>query len=310
MTATSFRAFSGFHPLLVVVALACLTNAVSAQYSQVTAPFHTVNDSFFERIGVGFGFDLRGGNPGAHGGPSGVIGLNPLGQPTANGNIPFRQGGFGSALPPFGGHDAGSDANLGFAMSGDNGGMFFNFAAGQGSDRSFVTQAPTIVIPNGGQGTIIDTTQRPFVTGFIPVVGGLRPPYYPAPGALLSGAPHPALAQIQRLTADQQARHVAQLVAEGKANRATQERAAGAAGQPDARSTATRGDFSVADIRAARATEAQQEDRELAGWIERARGAEAAGKTSVAKIYYKMAARRAEGDQRQELLKKVKQLGP
>ena len=57
--------------------------------------FTTLNDSFFERQGVNFGFNLRGADPA---GGSGVIGLDPTGQPTPNGDLQFRQGGAFSAI--------------------------------------------------------------------------------------------------------------------------------------------------------------------------------------------------------------------
>ncbi len=141
------------------------------QQVKIGTRFTTLNDSFYERIGVGFGFNIRGADPA---GGRGVIGLDPLGQPTPNGDIQFRQGGVGSATPPFGGHDPASDGTVGFATSGSEGGLLFNFFGGQGSTRSLVTQEPVIVIPNGGNGTFSDTSQTPFVTGVIPVVGAER----------------------------------------------------------------------------------------------------------------------------------------
>ncbi|MBW3600438.1 MAG: hypothetical protein KY475_24640, partial [Planctomycetes bacterium] len=37
------------------------------------------------------------------------------------------------------------------------------------------SETPTIVVPNGGTGTLFDGQIRPFVTGFVPVVGGGAP---------------------------------------------------------------------------------------------------------------------------------------
>ena len=42
--------------------------------------------------------------------------------------------------------------------------------------------------------------------------------------------------------------------------------------------------------------------------IERARGAEEAGKPDVAKVYYRMAARKAEGELKDQLMEKVREL--
>jgi hypothetical protein len=53
---------------------------------------------------------------------------------------------------------------------------------------------------------------------------------------------------------------------------------------------------SVADARRQRVEELAAVDREAAGYFEQGRSAEAAGKPTVAKIYYQMAARRASGE--------------
>ena len=86
-----------------------------------------------------------------------------------NGNgFNFNQGSFDSAIPPFGNFDPNTVGRFGFR----NGGASFNFAFGQGSDRSIVSQTPTVVVPNGGFGSVTDQTFRPFVTGVVPVIGG------------------------------------------------------------------------------------------------------------------------------------------
>jgi len=74
-------------------------------------------------------------------------------------------------------------------------------------------------------------------------------------------------------------------------------------------STAERGDLSVAEIRRQQASEGDAGDKDLASWIERARGAEAAGKTNVARIYYRMAAGRATGELKQQMIAKYRELG-
>jgi hypothetical protein len=267
--------------------------------------FNTTNDSFFERIGVGFGFNIKGGN--------GIVGLGPDGQPTPTGDIQFRQGGAQSAVPPFGGYDPASDGTLGFAVDGSEGSMLFNFFGGQGSTRTSVTQAPVVVIPNGGQGTISDTSQTPFVTGVIPVVGapnmraltGYGLPPVDNRGALQARLEQAKFEELHRLSASQPTR-TAQPHAAREEAPAIHSGGGGSAGGP---SSADRGDLSVADIRRSQAAGDTSEDRELAALIERGRGAEAAGKRNVAKLYYQQAARRASGEQKQELLQKVRELG-
>lgn len=132
---------------IVVLVIGLLVPSLAGgQNVVVSTPFHQIGDSFSERNGVNFGFDA--------------------------GSMQFRQGGFNSALPPFGGFDPNAGARLGFSVGGRGGALSFGFAAGQGSRRSISTTTSTIVVPNGGRGTLIDVIQRPFVTGFVPVLGG------------------------------------------------------------------------------------------------------------------------------------------
>ncbi len=59
--------------------------------------------------------------------------------------------------------------------------------------------------------------------------------------------------------------------------------------------------MSVADLRAKHLREQQARQREAAGWLERGRQAEAAGKANVARVYYQRAARRATGQLKAEV---------
>src|SRR5690606_35232450 len=74
--------------------------------------FITINDNFFERIGIDFDFDIddnsnsaRTGNIPDDGSPSVVVGLDPTGQITTDGDLSFTQGSFASTVPQFGGFD-------------------------------------------------------------------------------------------------------------------------------------------------------------------------------------------------------------
>jgi general secretion pathway protein D len=152
--------------------------------------FITLNDSFFERIGVSFDFDIntnvagkglavegKGGQP-TNPGPidtnnsnrTAVVGM---GSPTtfsSDLDIPFTQGSYGLVMPQFGGFDPSAGATLGFAILSDIEAYFFVQAA-QGDTRSNVLQAPKITLFNGQQASISDTSQSPFVISVIPVVG-------------------------------------------------------------------------------------------------------------------------------------------
>ncbi len=134
--------------------------------------FITLNDNFFERIGVDFDFDIdtKIDQLPPEGGPSVTIGLDPQGNPTADLDISFTQGSFGDAVPAFGGYNAASAANIGFAILSDLQ-TFFVIEAAAGDTRTNVLQAPKVTLFNGQQASVNDSLQRPFVTSVTPVVG-------------------------------------------------------------------------------------------------------------------------------------------
>jgi len=165
--------------------------------------FITLNDNFFERIGVSFDFEINdnidgknvlfGGRTQANGigtvDTDFVIGKGVarnvydqdanrtvtvgLASPTmfsADLDIPFTQDSFSLAVPQFGGYDATAGASLGFAILSDLEAYFFIEAA-QGDKRSNVLQAPKVTLFNGQQAFVSDTSQSPFVISVVPVVG-------------------------------------------------------------------------------------------------------------------------------------------
>ena len=159
--------------------------------------FITLSDRFFERIGVDFDFQIddntrlnnqidrlptTAGTAGTA--PFGIdddnaslsFGLTAAG-PTADLDIPFQQGNFAASTPAFGSPDS-SVANFGFAILSDIE-VFFLLAAGQGDDRTNVLQAPKVTLFNGQQAFVSDTSQRPFVTSVIPVVGDFAAAHQP-----------------------------------------------------------------------------------------------------------------------------------
>ena len=85
-------------------------------------------------------------------------------------DIPFTQDGFASSVPQFGGFDAGTAANFGFAILSDIE-VFFLLQAAKGNERSNATIAPVVTMFNGQSASVSDGSQRPFVTSVIPVVG-------------------------------------------------------------------------------------------------------------------------------------------
>lgn len=163
--------------------------------------FITVSDRFFERIGIDFDFDIddntglnnrldllpngdRNGNFDDQG-KSYSFGLLNTDTPTTDLDYQFRQGGF-SIQPQFGGFDAGSAANFGFAILSDIE-VFFLLQAAQGDDRTNVLQAPKVTLFNGQSATVIDSSFRPFVTSVVPVVGDFAAAYQPVVVVLSEG---------------------------------------------------------------------------------------------------------------------------
>jgi hypothetical protein len=193
----------------------------------------------------------------------------------------------GAAPPPFGGFDPNGGARLGFG--GPNG--FFNLTASQGSTRTFGGQAGSITMPNGGGGAMFDQTISPFVTGVIPVVGDLPPA---GPSTVLEE-------RLQRLEA-------------GEGRRTDSSAATASDDEPRAvgPSTAERGEPSIAEIKARKAASdvdaSAAATMEIDVLLEKASGAIAAGKPGVAKIHLQMAARRASGDRRADILRRIEQL--
>ena len=104
-------------------------------------------------------------------------------------SIPFRQNSFGSAtVPSLPGlpDPATSAANFGFAILSDIE-AYFLIQAAQGNTRSNVMQAPRVTLFNGQQAYISDSTQRPFVTSVIPVVGDFAAAQQPVISVLSEG---------------------------------------------------------------------------------------------------------------------------
>lgn len=132
--------------------------------------FITLNDNFFERIGVDFDFDIADNTDGnLSGDPSVTIGWDGT-APTSDLDLQFMQQTFGNTLPAIGGLTGSAGATFGFAMLSDIETYFFVNAA-QGDLRSNVMQAPKVTLFNGQTAFVSDTTQTPFVTSVVPVVG-------------------------------------------------------------------------------------------------------------------------------------------
>lgn len=152
--------------------------------------FIRLTDSFFERIGLDFDFNIEDGTgisttPGVPGAlfpggpvepnvPSAAVGIT---DPPSEGffpnftvdlDLPVRQSSFGLATPSFG--TPATVGSFGFAILSDIE-AYFVLEASQGDRRANVLQAPKVTLFNGQQATVVDSAFVPFVISVIPVVG-------------------------------------------------------------------------------------------------------------------------------------------
>jgi general secretion pathway protein D len=169
---------------------ALLQQLRSLQNLQVTIEirFISLSDTFFERMGVDFDFNIDDNNSGRPPtGTNSTFGRDDLGPSTSVGitsgvtgaaagapftsdlDFHFRQD--NPAVPPgFSGFNPADGASLGFAILSDIE-MFFFLNAAQGDTRSNVMQAPKATMFDGQSASITDGASVPFVTGLVPVVG-------------------------------------------------------------------------------------------------------------------------------------------
>ncbi len=256
---------------ICAASLLVFPSLASAQYSAISTPFQGAGDSYYERMGFGFGGNI--GN-----------------------NVFFNNGG-GNPAVPFGGGNPGGGANFGFGVRGNGFNMNFNGFADSGYSSNLSSTTPSVVVPNGGTGSIFSGQIRPFVTGLVPVVGAFSPGvgYTQLPPTYTS----PLVERMVRMH-DQ----LATAPSRSTSSNTSAESA------PPARtvSTAERGDLSLSEIRAQAAAQADVESEEMAALLEAARLREAAGDYGQAIIDYGRAASRAKGALREELRIKMREL--
>jgi len=276
--------FNRVVPAAGMAVLLCVTTQLQGQQIQVSTPFTTVNDSFFENTGVNFGFTI----PGGRGPGSRIVGLTEAGIMP---NIMFNQGSAASAIPQFGGFDPNASARFGFRTIGRGGGgisLGMNF--GKGSNRSIVSTTPSIVVQNGFGGTLTNGSFNPFVTGVTPIVGGgniVSPIDNGVTRALRSGQ-----LDLTKPTPD----------AEEKSYELPRT-------YSNPNSTAQSGDISVAAIKAQREAESLAKEQRLATLIEQAQKHESEESYREARIAYRAAIRECEdGSLKKELRSRLKHL--
>ncbi|MEO8496032.1 MAG: hypothetical protein ABI614_13250 [Planctomycetota bacterium] len=254
------------------------------QQVHATVPLVNMQDSFYESIGTDWGFSRSG----------------------PNGYFFFNRNAANTGIPQFGGYDPNAIARFGFGSRGHNGSFYFNAWAGQGSSRTITSAAPSLMLQNGSSGYFQDISVRPFVTGFIPVVGD---------GGFSPVAVSPVEERLERLRQEA-------AVANPNSQSSDAELLLGAGAEQNAsttgpspslpatsRSSAERGDLSLAEIRRQQAAHAQANPAdEINNLIETARVAEASGRKGAARIRYQQAAAKATGDLKRALLAKCESL--
>ncbi len=312
------RRFLSYLGLFAVLGCFFVADRAVGQQATIATPQQTVSDSFFEHIGSSWGMH----------GKNWFFQFGPPGNPNA-------------AIPPFGGFDPSAGANLGFGFGGGGWGGNFLGNFSQGSRRSFTSTTPSVTVQNGVPGFISDSSLTPFVISQIPVVGGFPTvsfvhPVVPSPAYVVPGqsSGHPAVLQALRNAGRRPSPSPAGAApaAPNPDALAPKSRPAGpatdpifgtptAAGGDDDRgpasvdrlaqaqaSSAGRPAPSVAQARRMHQADEGQQRQQALAYLQRGRNAESVGKSNVARIYYQMAARRAAGPLRDEILGRLRQL--
>lgn len=289
----------------------------SAQLIRSSSPFTTVNSSFYERLGIDFGFSIGGTRvPNINDRTRGVFGYGPGGiQP----NITFSQGGVNSAVPAYGGYDPNADATFGYQSRNGGSGYHLGLRFGKGSNRSITNTTPTVVTRNGATGSIVSGSVSPFVTGIVPVVG--RGSGYAVPGPITYT--NPLEMKLRQMHLEQSARKY-----QSPQNRTTQNQARYVPkgsqvstsspapgrkpvnrgfGNPE--STALRGDISVKEIKRLRALEreakAATQNAKAEEYLAKSVKALSDGNEGAARSYMRNAVRFSTGSRKAELQKRL-----
>lgn len=281
-------------------------NRADAQQATVTSPMRSTQSSFFEQTGAAW--SLQGKNWFA------------------------TSGNMGLATPQFGGYQPGAGLSSGWAHNRGDLTSRFGFSASQGSQRSFTGQSGSVTVLNGATGYVSDTSQSPFVMGFVPVVGAYVP-IVPMTAPPVSATPpawqrspelQQALGQIKAsregsantpaVDAPQNAQVPAKRPAQddltfvpGKRN-AAEGGLAGSAGSGSLRSSAEVAVPSVAQARRLHAAEQGGDRAKALADLQRGTFAEKDGRLGVAKAYYQNALGNAPNDLKAEIRRRIESL--
>ncbi len=250
---------------ILPIFLFCDARSSNAQLIRSSSPFTTINNSFYERIGIDFGFSIGGTQvPTINDRTRGVFGYGPGG---IQRNLTFSQGGVNSAVPAYGGYDPNADGTFGYQVQNGGSGYHLGLRFGKGNTRTLTSTTPTVVTQNGATGSIFNGSVSPFVTGIVPVVGR-------GAGYSVSGNPvvynNPVEMKLRQLHLEQAARkyqpqgQASYVPRSNKVSTSTNPARTSTSrsyGNPE--STALRGDISVKEIKRLRALEKQADAKLL-----------------------------------------------
>lgn len=202
----------------------------------------------------------------------------------------------GSGIPQFGGFQPGAGLSGGFAFNRGAYGANFGFNFSQGYSRSMTSTTPVVNGFGGSPLIFQNSLQRPFVTSLIPNVGN---------GAAFRnlGAANTIRGRLLR---GEFSMRDGKVVPTGGAKRA--ETPAKPKRVPNRRPLVDAAPPTRAERQAQ--AEAQETEQLLAirKYLQKGKDAEAKGKPNVAKLYYKMAARRADGDLKRQALASIERV--
>ena len=263
--------------LSTALVLACQAIAL-AQQTTVQSPLTRTSHGFSENIGVQWGFRFPGGS--------------------------FQFGG----PPPVAAQGA---AQFGGNFGSGNSGGYFRAYAGQSSNTNLSSGSSGVTVGNGQTGSIFEGRQVPFVLGLVPVVGDFAggTDYSPGVPYAPSSAFQDRVARLRAegvdLTAPRGNSHDEEAaVVENKGDLLAPAGDAAPAGAiaPPAGSVEA-----IAQAKAAADSALQsQAAQEIAVLIAKAEQATAESKPGLAKVYLQMALRRATGEQKTEVAKRLR----
>jgi hypothetical protein len=267
----------------LLVSLLFSATLLFSQQIVVGTPFNSISDGYYERYGIGWGLNWRGG--------------------FASFGLPNQ------AIPPFGKFDPSSGLQTGWRFGNGNFNGLIYLTAAQGFLGTYASQSPFLTLTNGYPGAFYDLSLNPFVTGYTPVVGGFSPYGAMMPGVVPQNnfeQPNPLdRVQVMKRLLAAQNQGISSETAEPDPGQAMLPRHAtdttdrDKPWNPATGSSAERPVPSVAEAKLLYEREKNSANDEVSALYERAKAAEENGKPQLAKIYYQMVIKRSQGNLKQ-----------